>query len=430
MRTDTGRTTIHRQDWQPFPYSIEHFALNFDLSPQTTTVTTRFTAISKQDTPQPLVLDGEQLTLLSVSVNGKALQADEYTLSEQALTLNLQAEENLIEIVNTCSPIQNTTLMGLYVSGEQLFTQCEPEGFRRITWFPDRPDVMTRYQVSLVADKDAYPIMLSNGNLLRHTLLENNKHQVIWEDPFPKPSYLFAVVAGDFDCQERTVQTASGRDVLLQVYSDKGDGAKTLWALDSLERSLRWDEERFGLELDLDRYMVVAAHDFNMGAMENKGLNVFNAAYVLADPQTTTDTTYRDIEAVIGHEYFHNWSGNRVTCRDWFQLSLKKALLFLENKSFSADMLAAQLDAAQADSAKAVKRIDDVSTLRLAQFPEDAGPWRIRYGRKAMKKSVISTPPQFMKKALKSYACSTLYLAKRFSNKECANTYVATMVKP
>ncbi|MCQ9616827.1 aminopeptidase N [Paenalcaligenes niemegkensis] len=373
MRTDVGHT-IYRQNWQPYPYLIERVALHFELAPAITTVTTCFTAISKNADPQPLLLDGEGLTLLSLRINGKALDEAEYKIDATSLTVYLHQHENKIEIVNTCTPDQNTTLMGLYVSGEQLFTQCEPEGFRRITWFADRPDVMARYHVTLTADKSAYPSLLSNGNLLSTRQLDGNKHEAVWEDPFPKPSYLFAVVAGDFDCQERTVQTASGRSVLLQVYSDKGDGDKTEWAMDSLERSLRWDENRFGLELDLDRYMIVAAHDFNMGAMENKGLNVFNAAYVLADPQTTTDASYRAIEAVIGHEYFHNWTGNRVTCRDWFQLSLKEGLTVFREQEFSADMLADQLEGAQAESAKAVKRIDDVSTLRLAQFPEDAGP--------------------------------------------------------
>lgn len=373
MRTDTGKT-IYRHGWQPFPYSIKQLELSFDLDPELTTVRSRFTVLSKSNEPQSLELNGEQLSLISLHVNGNELDPSEYTLTDTTLCIPLQGPENLIEISNTCNPSLNTTLMGLYASGTQLFTQCEPEGFRRITWFADRPDVMTRYRVSLTADKDAYPLLLSNGNLLSHNELENNRHQMIWEDPFPKPSYLFAVVAGDFDCQERRLRTSSGREVLLQVYSDKGDGSKTLWALDSLERSLRWDEKRFGLELDLDRYMIVATHDFNMGAMENKGLNVFNAAYVLADPQTTTDTTYRDIEAVIGHEYFHNWTGNRITCRDWFQLSLKEGLTVFREQEFSADMMAEQLTGPQAASAKAVKRIDDVSTLRIAQFPEDAGP--------------------------------------------------------
>lgn len=373
MRTETGKT-ISRHDWQPFPYSITQLDLDFDLDPTLTTVKSSFVATALTSEPKALVLDGENLALQRIHVNGKALSSADYVLNEQTLVLHLNDHENRIEIVSTCQPELNTTLMGLYVSGEQLFTQCEPEGFRRITWFPDRPDVMARYRVSLTANKAAYPFLLSNGNLIEHVDLDNQRHRAVWEDPFPKPSYLFAVVAGDFDCQERSLHTASGRDVLLQIYSDKGDGSKTAWAMDSLERSLRWDEQRFGLELDLDRYMVVAAHDFNMGAMENKGLNVFNAAYVLADPQTTTDASYRDIEAVIGHEYFHNWTGNRVTCRDWFQLSLKEGLTVFREQEFSADMMAESLQGAQADSARAVKRIDDVSTLRIAQFPEDAGP--------------------------------------------------------
>src|SRR5690606_2750145 len=277
-------------------------------------------------------------------------------------------------IVSTCAPEENTSLMGLYVSGEHLFTQCEAEGFRRIAWFPDRPDVMARYRVTLLADKQRYPLLLSNGNLISNQDLPDGRHMAVWEDPHPKPSYLFAVVAGNFACREERLKTRSGREVLLQVYSDHGTENKTEWAMDCLVRSLRWDEQRYGLELDLDRFMIVAARDFNMGAMENKGLNVFNSAYVLAEPATATDAAYRAIEAVIGHEYFHNWTGNRVTCRDWFQLSLKEGLTVFRDQEFSADMLAAGMDGAAAASARAVKRIDDVSTLRNAQFPEDKGP--------------------------------------------------------
>src|SRR5690606_3543910 len=280
----------------------------------------------------------------------------------------------VLEIVSYCHPQSNTSLMGLYVSGDKLFTQCEAEGFRRITWFADRPDVMSRYHVTLRASKELYPLLLSNGNLLSQTDLSDGRHQAVWEDPHPKPCYLFALVAGDFECREKTISTVSGRNVLLQVYSDRGSYDKTVWALDCLERSVRWDEQRFGLELDLDRFMIVAARDFNMGAMENKGLNIFNSAYVLADPDTATDSVYRAIEAVIRHEYFHNWTGNRVTCRDWFQLSLKEGLTVFRDQEFSADMLAHGLSGREAESARAVKRIDDVSTLRVAQFPEDSGP--------------------------------------------------------
>jgi aminopeptidase N len=264
--------------------------------------------------------------------------------------------------------------MGLYVSNGVFFTQCEAEGFRRITWFADRPDVMSRYTVTVRANKAQFPTLLSNGNLIAERDLPDGRHEARWQDPFPKPCYLFALVAGVLTWRESRVRTQSGREVLLQVYSDPGSESKTLYALQSLERALRWDETRFSLELDLDRFMVVAARDFNMGAMENKGLNVFNAAYVLADAESATDANYSAIEAVIGHEYFHNWTGNRVTCRDWFQLSLKEGLTVFRDQEFSADMMAAGLDDKAAASARAVKRIDDVATLRAAQFPEDAGP--------------------------------------------------------
>jgi len=260
------------------------------------------------------------------------------------------------------------------VSGKSLFTQCEAQGFRKICWFADRPDVMSTYEVTLRAKQDDYPLLLSNGNLISTKQLEDGRHEAKWQDPFAKPSYLFALVAGDFDCREQRTRTASGREVLLQVYSDPGTKEQTGWAMESLERSLRWDEVRFGLELDLDRFMIVAARDFNMGAMENKGLNVFNAAYVLADPNTATDSNYQAIEAVIGHEYFHNWTGNRVTCRDWFQLSLKEGLTVFRDQEFTADTMAHGLDPTAAASARAIKRIDDVVGLRGAQFSEDSGP--------------------------------------------------------
>ncbi|NHC61217.1 aminopeptidase N [Paenalcaligenes suwonensis] len=373
MRTEIS-PTINRHDWKAFAFHIPDISLTLELDNDLTTVTTQFTATMLHEGQHVLELQGEELTLVSLKVNGQLWDASRYSLDAQMLRIPLETTDSQIEIISQCSPAQNSALMGLYVSNQQLFTQCEPEGFRRITWFADRPDVMSRYRVTLIGDATRYPLMLSNGNLIATKQLPDGRQQAIWEDPFPKPSYLFAVVAGNFDCREKRVNTLSGREVLLQVYSDLGDGDKTEWALESLERSLRWDEQRFGLELDLDRYMIVAARDFNMGAMENKGLNVFNSAYVLADPQTTTDASYRDIEAVIGHEYFHNWTGNRVTCRDWFQLSLKEGLTVFREQEFSADMLADGLDSAEAASAKAVKRIDDVCTLRVAQFSEDRGP--------------------------------------------------------
>lgn len=362
-----------RNEYVSYPYTIPNLQLQIKLDLYQSVIRSRFQVYtSKPGTP--LILDGENLTLCGIWIDGVKLSTNQYQLNDKQLRIELDQTSHLVEIENHCEPTKNTTLMGLYQSGQNLFTQCEAEGFRRITWFADRPDVLSRYTVELIGDKAQFPQLLSNGNLISHTELDNGMHQAIWEDPFAKPSYLFAVVAGDFDCREENITTISGREVLLQVYSDKGDNNKTAWAMQSLINALRWDEQRFGLELDLDRYMIVSAADFNMGAMENKGLNVFNAAYVLAQPETTTDQSYRDIEAVIGHEYFHNWTGNRVTCRDWFQLSLKEGLTVFRDQEFSADMIAQDLKGAAAASAKAVKRIDDVSVLRLAQFPEDMGP--------------------------------------------------------
>jgi len=372
MRTDTP-ITIFRKDYQPYPYGIPEVALEFDLDAEATTVTAQLTVHRTAAGEAPLVLDGVDLELIAISVDGAPLDRDAYHVDTEQLTIPGLGAHAIVEIVSRCRPAANSTLMGLYVSGGNFFTQCEAEGFRRITWFADRPDVMSRYRVTLRADAK-YPNLLSNGNLLSTRTLEDGRTEAIWQDPFPKPCYLFALVAGDLTCRESRIKTRSGREVLLQVYSDPGSEDKTGWALESLERSLRWDENRFGLELDLDRFMVVAVRDFNMGAMENKGLNIFNAAYVLADPQSATDANYDAIESVIGHEYFHNWTGNRVTCRDWFQLSLKEGLTVFRDQEFSADMMAAGMDAQAAASARAVKRIDDVVTLRAAQFPEDAGP--------------------------------------------------------
>ncbi|EWM52005.1 peptidase M1 family protein [Bordetella holmesii 70147] len=287
---------------------------------------------------------------------------------------------------------------------------------------------MSRYHVTLLADS-RYPVLLSNGNLLATRQLPDGRQEAEWEDPFPKPCYLFALVAGNLTHREKRVETCRGRNVLLQVYSDPGSEDRTEWALESLERALRWDETRFGLELDLDRFMVVAVRDFNMGAMENKGLNIFNAAYVLADPQTATDVNYEGIESVIGHEYFHNWTGNRVTCRDWFQLSLKEGLTVFRDQEFSADMMARDMTALAAASARAVKRIDDVVTLRAAQFRKMPAPWRIPSVQTAIRRSATSTPPLSMKKALKSFACSTPCWAKPGFALAWTNTSAVMMVR-
>ncbi|MGE4338089.1 MAG: aminopeptidase N [Pigmentiphaga sp.] len=384
MRTDTP-VTIRRHDYLPYPFHIDRVALEFDLDPATTRVLARY-EVRRRDAADTsaLRLNGEALELLEVRVGGQPWPTENQQFEAGFLILHGLPARAVVEIISHCHPAENTTLMGLYVSHDVFFTQCEAEGFRRIAWFPDRPDVMSIYTVTLRADAARYPVLLSNGNLLEETQLPDGRLQARWHDPFPKPSYLFALVAGKLGVREKTVATRSGRSVLLQVYCDPGNENKTEWALASLERSLRWDEQRFNLELDLDRFMIVAVRDFNMGAMENKGLNIFNAAYVLADPDTATDANYRAIEAVIGHEYFHNWTGNRVTCRDWFQLSLKEGLTVFRDQEFTADMMAAALaeagelngqalEHAQA-SARAVKRIDDVQALRAAQFPEDAGP--------------------------------------------------------
>ncbi len=363
-------TTIYRQDYQPYPFVIERVELHFSLEPECTTVTNTM-QIRTSHAGASFVLNGEDIELKTLLLNGQAVA---YEYKDNLLTLQPEVTNFELKIVSTCNPKANSTLMGLYVSGQSFFTQCEAEGFRRITFFPDRPDVMSEYFVTIEADKAQYPYLLSNGNLLSTRELDNGRHEAKWHDPFLKPCYLFALVAGDFDIREKTSKTRSGREVLLQVYSDKGNGDQTLWALDSLERSMFWDEQRFGLELDLDRFMIVAVRDFNMGAMENKGLNIFNAAYVLADPEIASDANYMGIESVVGHEYFHNWTGNRVTCQDWFQLSLKEGLTVFRDQEFSADMMARFLSEEAAKSARAVKRIDDVTRLRVSQFPEDAGP--------------------------------------------------------
>ncbi len=375
MRTDTG-LTVRRQDYLPFPFSIPNVSLEFDLAAELTSVKAQLTILRRPDVAfcADLVLDGQALKLVSVHLNDELLDHTRYTLTDETLTIHGVPDQATLVIESTCSPVTNTSMAGLYVSGKSLFTQCEAQGFRKICWFADRPDVMSIYEVTLRAKQDDYPLLLSNGNLISTKKLHDTRHEAKWHDPFAKPSYLFALVAGEFDCREQHTKTASGREVLLQVYSDPGTQAQTAWAIESLERSLRWDEIRFGLELDLDRFMIVAARDFNMGAMENKGLNVFNAAYVLADPNTATDANYQAIEAVIGHEYFHNWTGNRVTCRDWFQLSLKEGLTVFRDQEFTADMMAQGLDPRAAASARAIKRIDDVVALRGAQFSEDSGP--------------------------------------------------------
>jgi aminopeptidase N len=359
---------IYRADYQAPAYWIDSVELCFDLDPAKTRVLNRMKLRRNLDVaPQPLRLDGEELDLARVLVNGRGAS---FKLEASQLVLeNLPegGEPFELEILTTCVPAKNTKLMGLYVSNDSFFTQCEAEGFRRITYFLDRPDVMASYTVLLRANKARYPVLLSNGNLVDQGDLEEGRHFAKWVDPFRKPSYLFALVAGQLVCREQRIRSRDGKDHLLQVYVRAGDLDKTEHAMNSLMASVAWDEARFGLPLDLERFMIVATSDFNMGAMENKGLNIFNTKYVLASQATATDTDYSNIESVVGHEYFHNWTGNRVTCRDWFQLSLKEGLTVFRDQEFSQDL-------AGEASARAVKRIEDVRVLRTAQFPEDAGP--------------------------------------------------------
>ena len=367
MRTDTPNA-IYRKDYTAPAYQVETVEIGFDLDPALTRVATRLTMKRSPAGPGGgIVLYGDEVELVALRMNGKALGRRDYQLKDGSLTIPGAPDEAILEIETALNPQDNTSLMGLYVSNGNFFTQCEAEGFRKITFFPDRPDVMAKYTVMLRADKEKYPVLLSNGNLVEQGDLGDGRHYALWEDPFKKPSYLFALVAGCLVCQEERFTLKSGREVLLQVWVERGNLDKTGHAMESLKNSIRWDEERFGLELDLDRFMIVAVGDFNMGAMENKGLNIFNTKFVLANSRIATDVDYANIEAVVGHEYFHNWTGNRVTCRDWFQLSLKEGLTVFRDQEFSADMIGTA-------SGRAVKRIEDVRVLRQAQFPEDAGP--------------------------------------------------------
>ncbi|MET3132558.1 aminopeptidase N [Oxalobacteraceae bacterium GrIS 1.11] len=367
MRTDSPQT-IYRKDYTPPNFLVDSVELAFDLDPARTLVASR---IKMRRNPagkaSDIVLHGEQIELMCVSMNGKLLKPSQYRLDGATLTIPNAPAKVSLDIETLLAPAENTSLSGLYVSNGNFFTQCEAEGFRRISFFPDRPDVMAKYTVMLRADKEKFPVLLSNGNLVEEGDLGAGRHYAKWEDPFKKPSYLFALVAARLVCQEERFVLQSGREVLLQVWVEEGNLDKTDYAMQSLKNSIRWDEERFGLELDLDRFMIVAVGDFNMGAMENKGLNIFNTKYVLANPRVATDTDFAGIEAVVGHEYFHNWTGNRVTCRDWFQLSLKEGLTVFRDQEFSADMIGTA-------TGRAVTRIDQVRTLRQAQFPEDAGP--------------------------------------------------------
>ncbi|MGG5203638.1 aminopeptidase N [Neisseria meningitidis] len=354
-----SKTVRYLKDYQTPAYRILETDLHFDIAEPQTVVKSRLT-VEPQRVGEPLVLDGSA-KLLSVKINGAAA---DYMLEGETLTIaDVPSERFTVEVETEILPAENKSLMGLYASAGNLFTQCEPEGFRKITFYIDRPDVMSKFTTTIVADKKRYPVLLSNGNKIDGGEYSDGRHWVKWEDPFAKPSYLFALVAGDLAVTEDYFTTMSGRNVKIEFYTAEADKPKVGFAVESLKNAMKWDETRFGLEYDLDIFMVVAVGDFNMGAMENKGLNIFNTKFVLADSRTATDTDFEGIESVVGHEYFHNWTGNRVTCRDWFQLSLKEGLTVFRDQEFSGDR-----------ASRAVRRIENIRLLRQHQFPEDAGP--------------------------------------------------------
>jgi aminopeptidase N len=357
---------IRLADYQAPDFLIDSIDLVFDLGEEKTSVKTRLTLRrnpAAHDQRTPLKLDGRELELVSLALDGEPLGANRYLRDDESLTIASVPSEFTLDIETRIEPQNNTVLSGLYKSGGNFCTQCEPEGFRRITYFLDRPDVMARFTTTILADKTRYPVLLSNGNPVDRGESRGGRHWTKWVDPFPKPSYLFALVAGDLVAFRDSFTTSAGKNVPLAIWVRRGDEDKCAHAMASLKHAMRWDEEKFGRAYDLDVFNIVAVSDFNMGAMENKGLNIFNTKYVLAKPETATDVDFQGIESVIGHEYFHNWTGDRVTCRDWFQLSLKEGLTVYRDQEFSADM-----------GSRAVKRIGDVRRLRAAQFPEDAGP--------------------------------------------------------
>jgi len=362
---ESSPRTIYLKDYQPPAYYVDRIALCFQLGEDATLVTSTVTYLrnTASDLPALLTLDGIALELLTVQLDGQLLDKTAYEQSSTSLSIANVPEQFSLEIKTRIYPQKNTSLEGLYQSSGNFCTQCEAQGFRKITYYLDRPDVMARFSTEIITDKANYPILLSNGNLEAQGELENGQHWAKWSDPHRKPAYLFALVAGDLEQVEDHYQTLSGRDVTLKIYTEAHNIDKCDYAMASLKRAMHWDEQRFGLEYDLDIYMIVAVDDFNMGAMENKGLNVFNSKLVFASPKTATDNNYIAIEAVIGHEYFHNWTGNRVTCRDWFQLSLKEGLTVFRDQEFTADL-----------HSRAVKRIEDVRMLRSHQFAEDSSP--------------------------------------------------------
>jgi len=367
MHSSAKPAVKYRKDYQPSQYLIKQTKLQFELFEDYVIVSAQLSITSNTQktnkTLKPLILDGIGLELLSISINEIPLQKIEFIVDKQYLTINKVSQQFTLETKVKIFPNKNTSLQGLYCSNQKFCTQCEAEGFRNITYYLDRPEIMSEFFVSIEADKKLYPLLLSNGNLLDSGELANQRHFTSWHDPYPKPSYLFALVGGDLDCLEDSFTTMSGRVVQLQLFVDKGKLSQCRFAMDSLIKSMIWDEENFGREYDLDLYMIVAVGDFNMGAMENKGLNIFNTAYVFAHEKTATDADFEGVERVIAHEYFHNWTGNRVTCRNWFQLSLKEGLTVFRDQKFSEDMQSA-----------AVERIEQVKIIRSSQFVEDAGP--------------------------------------------------------
>ncbi len=365
MKEGIAGKVIYRKDYTAYPWDVSHLDLHFDIGIKTTIVRAQMEFQLKDGTsaPQDIIVNGSDLELVSITLNGRVLNTNDYSVEGETLTIPDAPQNSVLKTEVRIHPANNSALEGLYISGEFLLTQCEAQGFRKITWFPDRPDVMTTYRITLEADKADFPVLLSNGNLADAGESPGGRHWVRWDDPFPKPSYLFALVAGDLALVEDHFTTRSGRDVSLRIYVEEENLDRCDHAMQSLINAMRWDEEKFALEYDLDIYHIVATNDFNMGAMENKSLNIFNSKYVLARPDTATDADYQGIEGVIGHEYFHNWTGNRVTCRDWFQLTLKEGLTVFRDEEFSADM-----------QSRAVKRIKVVRDLRNRQFPEDDGP--------------------------------------------------------
>jgi aminopeptidase N len=362
MRTDAPQT-IYLKDYQVPDYKVESISLDFRIFDSYTDVIARTVFVKNHEGSRPLVLNGEHMELLSVSLNDRTLDSSAYQLTEATLTVPCSEQQFTLEITTRFDPAKNTALEGLYKSGGTYCTQCEAEGFRRITYFPDRPDVMAVFTTRIEAGKAACPVLLSNGNLVEEGTLESGRHYTLWHDPFPKPCYLFALVAGDLHYIQDHFTTASNRKVDLRIYVRDGDQPQCAYAMEALKKSMKWDEDVYGREYQLDRFNIVAVSDFNMGAMENTSLNIFNTALVLAHPDTATDHDFFRVESVIAHEYFHNWTGNRITCRDWFQLSLKEGLTVYRDQEFSADM-----------NSRAVQRIDDVQALRSLQFPEDSGP--------------------------------------------------------